>query len=100
LKDFKLFEELMQMSELSFKYYKVPDSFENVCELADTLTFTQTPQKLIIDTYSDAIVELMDFDWINKILNMLTFENAKVIISAKSALTKHIDILGQPMSTV
>jgi hypothetical protein len=39
----------------------VPDPLDNVCELADKMTFTHSPEKLLMDTYNDAIVEEIDF---------------------------------------
>lgn len=88
------------MSQLSFKFFKVPDSTDNVCELADRLTFTQNVAKLLKDTYSDAIVEHISYEWLNEVLSKLTMENAKVMISGKNAISRLTDSAGPALGPI
>lgn len=73
------------MSQTSFEYYKVPDSLGNVVDLASELTLSAlTPErnpKLLMDTYSDTVVETINLPEIIDILDILKFENAKVVLS-------------------
>jgi secreted Zn-dependent insulinase-like peptidase len=89
LHNFHLFEEAKKMSLLSFKYFKVPDPMDNVQALADEMSFTTRPEKLLVDTYGDAIVEEIDYSVIKEVLKHLSdFKNAKVVLSGKNILTK------------
>lgn len=38
--DFGFFRELKLMSEIGFKYYKIPDPMDNVCDLANEMFFS------------------------------------------------------------
>ena len=71
---------------------------ENVQALSDEMAFTKRPHKLLIDTYSEAIVEEYSLDQILEVMNYLKFEKAKVIISGQNVLDKHL--FGKPLSAV
>lgn len=52
--------------------------------------------KLLIDTYEAAVVEEIDMKQVREILGLLTFENAKVVISGKDVL--HNQAFDNPLS--
>ena len=39
-RDFEFFRELKIMSDIGFKYYKVPDQMDNACDIANEMIFT------------------------------------------------------------
>ena len=88
--EFPLFEEIRRISQISYKYYKVPDPLDNVQTLADEMINlgqeTQRYSKLLKDTYSESVVENINLPEIIQILGDLTYENAKIIISSKKIL--------------
>lgn len=45
------------MSELGFKYFKIPDPMDNVCELANELLYTCDVRNILKDVYPDMVLE-------------------------------------------
>lgn len=64
------------------------------------MTFTTCVAKLLKDTYSDAIVNGISYEWLNNVLSNLTMKSAKVIISGKNAIARLADSLGSPVSSI
>ena len=60
MKDFLFFEELKTLSDLSFKYYKVPEPLANVIALADEMVYQGDRQAdykyLLKDTYHEYVI--------------------------------------------
>jgi hypothetical protein len=53
------------------------------CDLASEMIFTRQPHLIVKHTYSDTVVEPMDLNYIKGLLNAMTVDNMKVIISGK-----------------
>lgn len=85
------------MTGLSFHYYQVPDPMSNVETAADQMTFTERPEHLLLESYNEDIVEYVDLKQIKHILSLLTFENAKLVISAKNLLQNSECFFGEPL---
>jgi hypothetical protein len=45
------------MSEIGFKYYKVPDAIDNVCDLANEMIHTRNIKRILKDIYPDFVLE-------------------------------------------
>jgi len=45
------------MSEIGFKYYKVPDPIDNVRDLANEMIHTRNIKRIIKDVYPDFVLE-------------------------------------------
>lgn len=41
------------MSLIGFKYFKIPEPLDNVCELASEMIYTQDISKVVRDTYEE-----------------------------------------------
>lgn len=59
---------------------------------------TERPEKLLTDTYSEAIVENYSIAQVCDILGELRFENAKIVISGKEILSR--GIFNHPVSAL
>lgn len=84
--EFQFFKELKMMSEIGFKYFKIPDPLDNVCEIATEMIFTKNISKIIKDTYPDVVVEAISLEHVRKLLNQMTIEKAKIIMNGKNIL--------------
>ena len=78
------------MSKITFDYYKVPDPLENVEAIADEMALLgrcpERYKKLLMDTYEETLFENIDLDQIQGLLDYITYENAKIMISGKNIL--------------
>jgi hypothetical protein len=58
------FEDVKQMTEIGFKYYKPKTALENVQALADEMVFIGADNKrfshILKDTYTDTVIEKID----------------------------------------
>jgi len=61
---------------------------ENVCALADEMCYITKPQKLIKNIQLGKVIDCIDYKNILKILKHLTFNNAKILFSAKKLIQK------------
>jgi secreted Zn-dependent insulinase-like peptidase len=82
--DFDFFKELKVMSEIGFKYFKVTESIDNVCDIANEMLFTKDISKILKDTYPDTCIEEVDMGLLKGLLNGLTLEKSKIVISGKN----------------
>ena len=87
-------EEIKLISQLSFEHYKVPDPMENVQALADEMAVVggvkERYEYLLMDTYEDTYVEKVEMGEVVELMEMLTYENAKVIMSSKGLLESEV----------
>ena len=72
------------MSEIGFKYFKVTESIDNVCDIANEMLFTKDISKILKDTYPDTCIEEVDMGLLKGLLNGLTLEKSKIVISGKN----------------
>jgi hypothetical protein len=76
------------MSDICFRYYKVPDPMDNVCDLANEMIFTQDIRNLVKDVYSDFCFESIEMSWVLNFLEGMNIKNAKIVVSGKDILGK------------
>lgn len=74
------------MSDIGFTYYKVPDQMDNVCDIANEMLFTKDISKIMKDTYPDSCVEEIEMPPLKRLLDNLTVEKSKVVISGKNII--------------
>jgi hypothetical protein len=82
--DFEFFCELEVMCENGFKYFKIADPMDNVCDLAGEILFTKNIAKVIKDTYADVVVTPIEVSYLTGLLSQMTLENTKILISGKN----------------
>lgn len=70
--NFDFFKELKVMSEIGFKYFKVPESIDNVCDIANEMLFTKDIRNILKDTYPDTCIEEVDMGLLKGLLDGLT----------------------------
>ena len=90
LADFAFYSELKAMSSIGFKYFKVPDALDNVCEIASELIFTSDKTKVLKDVYPDVVLEegLLSKSYLIALLQRFTLKDAKIVLSGKKILTR------------
>ena len=90
LGDFAFYSELKAMSAIGFKYFKVPDALDYVCDIASELIFTNDKAKVLKDVYPDVVLEegLISRTYLISLLDRFTLKDAKVVISGKKILSK------------
>lgn len=78
------------MSKFTFDYYKVPDPLDNVQALADEMSllgrYPERYNKLLIDTYEETLFENVDIEEVVSLMDKITYQNAKIMISGKYVL--------------
>lgn len=75
------------MGNLGFDFYKVPNQLDNVVELSIEMLFNKRYEKLLKDTYSEIIVDKIDYYEILETLSeFMTLEKSKILISSKNIL--------------
>ena len=84
--NFDFFKELKVMSEIGFTYYKVPEPMDNVCDIANEMIFTKDIGKILMDTYPDTCIEEVDMELLKGLLDSLTLEKSKIVISGKNLI--------------
>jgi secreted Zn-dependent insulinase-like peptidase len=67
--DFEFFRELKLMSEIGFKYYKIPDPMDNVCDLANEMFFSKDLRRILKDVYPDVCVDEVDMPLVTLLLS-------------------------------
>lgn len=82
--DFDFFKELKVMCDIGFKYYKVPEPMDNVCDIANEMLFTKDISRILKDTYPDTCVEEVDMELLKGSLDNLTLEKSKIVFSGKN----------------
>ncbi len=82
--DFDFFKELKIMCDIGFKYYKVPEPMDNVCDIANEMLFTKDITRVLMDTYPDTCVEEVDMGLLKGLLNNMTLEKSKIVFSGKN----------------
>ena len=82
------------MSKCSFEYFKVADPLDNVQAIADELVLlgneTERYSHIILDTYEEAFYGSYDLTEIVSLLEEVTYDNAKIVISGKDILSSDI----------
>lgn len=87
--DLTVFEESKIIADLSFtNAYQVPDQWDNVTNLATNLLFVSNPANLLKETYSEAQLYEIDKADIQSVLKQMTYDNCKVVLSAKNICSK------------
>jgi len=74
------------MSDIGFKYYKVPEAMDNVCDIAGEMIFTKDISKILKDTYPDTSIDEVDMKLFKSLVNELTPDKAKIVISGKNLI--------------
>lgn len=73
---------------------------DNVCELATALVFTQDLNRVIRDSYSETLIDIIDLEDIIDSVKQMTYESCKVVLTGKNATklisSKNIEILKTP----
>lgn len=54
---FEFFTELKLMSEIGYKYFKINDPVDNVCDIADEMLFSRNINRILKDVYPDGVIE-------------------------------------------
>ena len=90
LEAFAFYSELKTMSSLGFKYYKVPDAIDNVCDLASELIFTTNVRNILKDVYPDVVLEegALSKELLLSLVASFSLKNAKIVLSGKRILEK------------
>ena len=74
------------MSDIAFKYYKIPEPLDNVCDIATEMIFTADISKILKDTYGDRYLDEIDPKYIVDLLKKMTMGNCKIVIHGKNIL--------------
>jgi hypothetical protein len=74
------------MCDIGFKYYKVPEAMDNVCDIAGEMIFTKDISKILKDTYPDTCIDEVDMSLFKALMSNLTAEKAKIVISGKNLI--------------
>ena len=74
------------MCDIGFKYYKVPEAMDNVCDLAGEMIFTKDITKILKDTYPDTCIDEVDVNIFKALLVNLSVDKAKIVFSGKNLI--------------
>ena len=85
---FKFFEETKNICSVGYKFFKIPDPINSVCELANELIFTKNLPAILKESYADFVIEEIPMEVIHELLDLFTIENAKITVFGKNLLQK------------